>query len=141
MGADEFIKIDFNPRPEHLRNAPAYQDDFRNTCRSFPGISEMPIFQTFEPANTLAVAHDHDYPLLTPANNFLESISVLNITQEKNNAIEERTRDQSKSETWKIERSKRLTSSMFGRICKATERTDVVKLAKSLTKIVDVKAV
>jgi hypothetical protein len=58
MCADEFTKIDFNPRPEHLRNAPAYQDDFRNTCRSFPGISEMPIFQTFAPANTLAVAHD-----------------------------------------------------------------------------------
>jgi hypothetical protein len=61
MCADEFTKIDFNPRPEHLRNAPAYQDDFRNTCRSFPGISEMPIFQTFAPANTLAVALLHSY--------------------------------------------------------------------------------
>jgi hypothetical protein len=40
----------------------------------------MPIFQTFAPANTLAVAHDHDYLLLTPEDNFLESISVLNIT-------------------------------------------------------------
>ena len=122
-GADEITNIDFDPRPEHLRNAPAYQYHFRNTCLTFPGISEMPIFQTFEQANTLALAHDHDYLLLTPEDNFLESISVLNIRQEKHNLIEERTRDQSKSETWKVERSKPLTSSMFGRICKATERT------------------
>jgi hypothetical protein len=74
----------------------------------------MSIFQTFEPANTLALAHDHDYLLLTPEDNFLESISVLNIRQDKHNLIEERTRDQSKSETWKVERSKPLTSSMFG---------------------------
>ena len=43
----------------------------------------MPIIQTFEPANTLAVAHDHDYLRLTPEDRFLERISVLNITQEK----------------------------------------------------------
>ena len=64
-GADEITNTDFDPRPEHLRNAPAYQDHFRNTCLSFPGISEMPIFLTFKPANTLVVAHDHDYLLLT----------------------------------------------------------------------------
>jgi hypothetical protein len=59
-GADEITNIDFYPRPEHLRNAPAYQYHFRNTCLTFLGISEMSIVQTFEPANTLAVAHDHD---------------------------------------------------------------------------------
>ena len=59
-GADEITIIDFYPRPEHLRNATAYQYHFRNTCLTFLGISEMPIGQTFEPANTLAVTHDHD---------------------------------------------------------------------------------
>ena len=86
-GADEITNIDFDRRPEHLRNAPVYQDHFRNTCLSFPGISEMPNFQTFEPANTLAAAHDNDYLLLTYQDNFLENISVLNITQDKHNSI------------------------------------------------------
>ena len=76
----------------------------------------MPIFQTFEPANTLAVAHDHDYLRLTLEDRFLERISVLNIIQEKITAIEERTRGQAKNITWKLERTKRLPSSMLGRI-------------------------
>jgi len=139
-GADEFTNMEFDPRPQHLRNMPGYQDHFRNTCLNFSGISEMPIFQTFEPANTLAVAHDHDYLRLTPEDRFMERISVLNITREKITAIEERTRGQAKNITWKLERTKRLPSSMFGRICKATDRTDKFKLAKSFTLVHDVKA-
>ena len=103
-GADKFTNMEFDPRPQHLRNMPGYQDHFRNTCLNFSGISEMPIFQTFEPANTLAVAHDHDYLRLTPKDHFLERISVLNITWEKITAIEERTRGQAKNITWKLER-------------------------------------
>jgi hypothetical protein len=139
-GADEFTNMEFDPRPQHLRNMPGYQDHFRNTCLKNSDISEMPIFQTFEPANTLAVAHDHDYLRLTPEDCFLERISVLNITREKITAIEERTRGQAKNITWKLERTKRLPSSMFGRICKATDRTDKFKLAKSFTLVHDVKA-
>ena len=55
-------------------------------------------------------------------------------------AIEERTRGQAKNITWKLERTKRLSSSMFGRICKATDRTDKIKLAKLFTLVHDVKA-
>ena len=119
---------------------PGYQDHFRNTCLNFSGISEMPIIQSFEPANTLAVAHDHDYLRLTPEDRFLERISVLNTTRENITAIEERTRGQAKNITWKPKRTKRLTSSMLGRICKAIDRTDKLKLAKSFTLVHDVKA-
>jgi hypothetical protein len=119
---------------------PGYQDYFRNTCLNFSGISEMPIIQTFEPANTLAVVHDHDYLRLTPEDRFLERISVLNTTRENITAIEGRTRGQAKNSTWKLKRTKRLTSSMLGRICKATDRTAKLKLAKSFTLVHDVKA-
>ncbi|CAC5399358.1 unnamed protein product [Mytilus coruscus] len=139
-GADIFTNMNFDPRPENLRNVPAYQDFFRNTCLNFPGISEMPILKTFQPANTFAVAHDHDYLKLTPEDNFLEKISVQNITKEKICAIEERTRDQANNITWKVERTRRLPSSKIGRICKATERTDLCKLAKSLMVVTDIKA-
>ena len=139
-GADEFTNMDYDPRPEHLQNAPGYQDYFRNTCLNFSGISEMPIFQTFEPADTLVVAHDHDYLRLTPEDTFLERIAVTHITQEKISAIEEKTRGQANNNIWKLERTKRLSSSMFGRICKATDRTDMVKLAKSLAQVSDIKA-
>ena len=139
-GADEFTNMEFDPKPQHLRNMPGYQDHFRNTCLNFSGFSEMPIFQTFEPANALAVAHDHDYLRLTPEDRFLERISVLNTTRENITAIEERTRGQAKNIAWKLKRTKRLTSSMLGRICKATDRTDKIILAKSFTLLHDVKA-
>ncbi|XP_069110247.1 uncharacterized protein [Argopecten irradians] len=138
-GADEFTNLDFDPRPEHLRNDPGYEDNFRNKCLNFSGISKMPIFQLFKPANAFAVAHDHDYLKLTPQDRFLERINLLNITQEKIDAIEERTRGQINNVAWKEERMHHLPSSMYGRICKATDRTDFVKLARSLTHFTDIK--
>ncbi|KAK3084280.1 hypothetical protein FSP39_010950 [Pinctada imbricata] len=41
---------------------------------------------------------------------------------------------------WKEERAKRITSSMFERICKAMDKTDKPKLAKNLTLIRNIKA-
>jgi len=46
--------------------------------------------------------------------------------------IEKKTRGQSLCPLWAEERTKRIQSSMFGRICKATDRTDFTKLAASL---------
>ena len=40
---------------------------------------------------------------------------------------------QANNGTWKLGRTKRLPSSMCGRICKATDRTNKIKLAKSVT--------
>lgn len=55
QAADEFTYMDFDPRSDHLRNDPDYYDYFRNVCLNFSGISNMPIFQLFEPANAFAL--------------------------------------------------------------------------------------
>jgi hypothetical protein len=139
-GADEFTNIDFDPRPDRFINNVNYTDHFRNSMLNFPGISKMPIFQTFKPANARAVAKDHDYLKLTPEDNFLEKIYVTNISKEMVISIEKKTMGQSSNNMWKEERTKRLPSSMFGRICKCTDRTDKNKLAKSLVEIREIKA-
>ncbi len=54
--------------------------------------------------------------------------------------IDERTIGQSMNNEWKEERTKILPSSIFGRICKSTERTDKDKLAKSFTNVTNIKA-
>ena len=131
-GADELTNMDFDPQPNHLRNNVSYTDYFRNTCLNFPGILQMPIFQTFEPANTRAVALDHDYLKSTLEDNILEKILVTSITDKNIVETEKRTVGQINNKEWKDERRKHLTSSMFGTICKATERIDKIKLAKSL---------
>ena len=56
-GAHEFTNMQFDPRPNHLRHLPGYQDYFNNICLNSSGISEMPISQTVEPANAFAVWH------------------------------------------------------------------------------------
>ena len=94
----------------------------------------MPIFQLFEPANIRASSHDHDYLVRTPEEIFLDSISVSSITDEQISNIENRTRGQSGNDLWFEERKKRIQSSNFGRICKATDRTDKQKLAVDLIK-------
>ena len=139
-GADEFTNMNFDPRPERFRNNKGYLDHFRNVCLNFPGASKMPIYQIFEPSNMLAVAHDHDYLKLTPEDHFLEQFYVTKISDEQISLIEKLTRGQNTNVVWKEERAKRITSSMFGRICKATDKTDKPKLAKNLTLIRNIKA-
>lgn len=46
--------------------------------------------------------------------------------------IEEATRGQRNNPQWMVERTKRLTASNFGEICRATERKDLKKLAARL---------
>jgi putative phage-type endonuclease len=139
-GAAELTNIDFDPRPEQFRNAANYQDHFRNACLNFSGISKMPIFQTFEPANTKAIALDHDYLKFSPEDNFLVKTNLTKINAETVSDIEKKTLGQSNNELWKEERSKRLTSSMFGKICKLTDRTDRNKLARSLLETKEIKS-
>lgn len=131
-GADESTNLMFDPRPEMHRGAKSYEAHFRNTCLNFKGISKMPIFQLFEPANTRAMAHDHDYLIHTHEQTFLEHMGLANISNDRIENIEKRTRGQSANVLWSEERSKRIQSSYFGRICKATSRTDFNKLAESM---------
>ena len=66
---------------------------------------------------------------------FLRSIRVSEITQPEVEDIETKTRSQAKSDLWVEERTKRLTASHFGEICKSIERRNKTALAQSLTMI------
>jgi len=92
----------------------------------------MPILQIVPPANMLAYVHDHDYLVDTPEYKCLNDLLVLNITNDQISEIEVSTRGQSTNSAWLDERSKRIQSSFFGKICKATNKTDKDKLAHSL---------
>ena len=132
-GADEVSNFqDFDPRPQRYRNAEEYKDYFYNTCMNFKGISMTPIFQTFPPANVRAYAHDHDYLALTQEDILLNAMKLNQISEHDYQKIEEITRGQNTNERWIEERGKRLQSSNFYRICTATERTDLDKLAESM---------
>jgi len=72
--ADEFTNMEVDPRPQHIRSMPGYQNHFRNTCLNLLGIYEIPISQTFESVNTFAEAHNHDYLRLTLEDRFLKRI-------------------------------------------------------------------
>ena len=84
------------------------------------------------PANIYAVCHDHDHMELTPEMMFLKREGLVDITRDTCADIAQRTMNQAGSKEWFNERKKRLTASHFGRICKATTRTDMKKLARSL---------
>ena len=135
-GDKEIRKMsDYDPRPAHLVNTEAYASTFNNlsinyqaACGSVSTATRnplpMPILQIIPPANMYAIANDHDYLKNHPENNFLEALGLMNLSMEEIARIEERTRQQSQDKAWFCERTKRLQSSRFGRICKATERTD-----------------
>ena len=142
-GADEFTNMTFDPRPTHFINNPGYQDFFRNTCLNFSEISTMPVFQLFPPANSYAVAKDHDYLKQTPEDNFLERICVTKITEQERKNVEKRTLRQTGNPLWAEERTKRLSSSGFGRICKSMSdksTADKNKLVNSLINVSNIKA-
>jgi len=130
---------DFDPRPPSLQNMPGYQDLFRNTWINQQS-SSISVLQLFPPANLYAVNNDHDYLDKPPSHLFLDSMSITSINENERGQIEMQTRDQSKSKTWKFERTKRLHSSNFGRICTAGDKTNFPNLARSLTKTVDFRS-
>jgi len=127
--------VRFEPRPHDFVDVPSYNDYFRQVCINYHRVNRFPIAQCFPPANTYAVAHDHDYCASSPQDTWLQKSNVTDISSTDINVIEHATRGQSSSKVWFSERSKRITSSNFGRICKATDRTDFSNLASSLTSV------
>ena len=118
-----------DPRPLHFRADPNYQSFVNNLIIAFSGtqISSMPIVQTLTPANPFAINNDHHYASRNYFDCRVDDIN--NITEAEARSLEMKTRGQAKSALWHDARSTRLTSSMFGRICKRTDRTDDSKLA------------
>ncbi|VDI44138.1 Hypothetical predicted protein [Mytilus galloprovincialis] len=105
----------------------------KNICLNHTTIGSFPISHLFQPANPYAIV-DHDYFKLSPEDHWLKDNTLFQISDEDITSIQAFTVNQFKSKQWLYERCKRLTSSNFGRICKATHRTDFHKLALSYTR-------
>lgn len=103
--------------------------------------SKMPILQMYKPANPYGIENDHQYLAKSPSEMLLESMGVTKITEEERHQIEENTRDQANSITWQGARAIRMTSSTFGKICKATDRCDKEELAQSFLSFSNINAV
>lgn len=124
----------FDPRPPEMRGKVEYLSFFRNGLLNCPVFSSAPILQAFMPANPYAVNTDHDYMELLPSEKYLLDCGLVSLSEHQITVLEESTRQDSRAglAKWKLERSRRMCSSNFGRICRLTERTDRAALAKSL---------
>lgn len=133
--ANTNINVKFDPRPEQYRNTPQYNNFFRNTCINHSSVNSMPISQLFPPANPYALDLDHDYCQEKLSEKWLKLAKISEISDKDIEDIQVATTGQNKNNKWFSERCKRLQSSKFGKICKATDRTDFKNLAKSLTTV------
>eukprot|EP00914_Ancora_sagittata_P028955 GHVO01057168.1.p1 GENE.GHVO01057168.1~~GHVO01057168.1.p1 ORF type:complete len:491 (-),score=62.76 GHVO01057168.1:1035-2507(-) len=122
----------FDPRPSHRRALPGRLDDLHSRLINRRDNVQRPIMDLLRPANVEAFARDHDYMALSMEDHFLQKSFITYMTAEKAHEIEETTRGQADAQTWKEERKKRLTSSIFGEICKATDRKNKDLLAKRI---------
>ena len=118
----------FDPRHYKLPTE-SYEAHFRNTWLATKDTPQRPIFQLFEPASMLALVNDHNYSCVKMEVSFLKSIGLLEMSDDAIHLLEKKTRGQSANKLWVEERLKRIQSSNFGRICKATERTNLNNLA------------
>ena len=121
----------FDPRPTKMRKTRVYQHHFRGVWlnNSSPN---LPIRQSFPPANIWGVCHDHMYGKMSQEELFLDAMKLINVSADQRLKTEKETRGQN-SIAWKLQRECRVTASNFGKICKATSRTDFDALARKLT--------
>ena len=95
-----------------------YNTYFRNLITSGGTNSNMSIKQIVEPANTYGVHWDHSFYIDKPIiDSVLESLHVQNVSEDIVAKIELYTRSQSESSAWKLERTIRLTASLFHSCC------------------------
>ncbi|XP_046557558.1 uncharacterized protein LOC124266795 [Haliotis rubra] len=127
------LGVIFDPRPVKYRKVTNYPDYFRNVWLNHPCVNTLPVSQMFPPADPFAVNHDHDYLELSSADQYLKSQNISEISDVDKSNIEILTRKQSKSEDWRTEHTKRISSSNFGKICLASDKTDFHKLARTMT--------
>lgn len=95
----------------------------------------MTMIQMYPPANLIAVCRDRDYLKYTPEETFLKHLYALSNLECQN--LEVMTRGQAQNEEWQKQRCYCLSSSRFGKICKAAT-ANKMKLADSLTEYKEV---
>ncbi|KAK7092864.1 uncharacterized protein [Littorina saxatilis] len=123
----------YDPRPVSGRERVNYSSHFFNTWKACPLVSERPVSHLFQPVNMRAVAHDHDYCVETVEDRCLKGLGVVSISSDEQKRLEKVTRGQAGNAQWATERTRRLQSSNFGRVCKLTSRSDITALAKKWT--------
>jgi len=131
--------VTFDPRPQNSLGGAAYRSFVRNLAINFTATTSqltsglnMPLLQLYGPANPYALENDHDYGELDNFESFLLQQNVTTATAEAAVQIEHSTRGQAANPEWHEQRSLRLCSSNFGRICKAQSMATLERLAKSL---------
>ena len=141
---------DFDPRPVEGVNCESYASTFDNQAINFQATYgcqdksgyKMPILQCNPLANIYAVANDHDYLADHPDELFLDAFGVTDkISAAEVEYIQEATVEQAVNKRWLVERTKRMCSPQFGRLCKCTDRTDKFQLAKSLLRSTPINSV
>ncbi|KAJ8671840.1 hypothetical protein QAD02_003099 [Eretmocerus hayati] len=108
-----------------------YVERFRNLLINSGCDMSMPIKMIIAPANLHAVVWDHMYSEMNLAREVLRYLKLLDVTPEEILAIEEQTRKQSHDFMWHWYRKHRLSASLFGRICRVTEK-GAPKLVKDI---------
>ena len=131
-------KLNYDPRHTKYRNAPGYNCLVRNQAlnycyQSSKQESTMPLLQMYGPANLYAMEKNHRYFSLSMTDKMLEDLHTTKISPQTRQNIEQQTRGQSANKRWLEERCIRLHAPFFGKICKATNRTDKLDLARRLT--------
>ncbi|XP_055954502.1 uncharacterized protein LOC126811236 [Patella vulgata] len=129
----------YDPRPVHRKNSSKNEQNLRNVVLNWQGKSKWPVLQMYESANIRALAADHDYMELTMEDHFLKTEKVSCISKAEIYEIEQQTKYQSACDRWTAERRKRITSSNFGNICKATIKRDIDMLLRGLLHPVNLK--
>ena len=93
---------------------------------------DMPLLQVYCPANPCALHLDHDYLEEPMSDNLLRQLKIVEITADERQEIEHKTRGQVASADWLEERCHRLQALNFGKICRATDKTDFGRPARDL---------
>ena len=132
----------YNPEPvEYREDCNAYSARINNLVVNHAAVTgcRIPLLQLVPPANIRGYCNDHDYCSQTPESDFLKKLLVEDISEEQVLDIEKATRGQTgtkkSKKRWARERTLRLQSSTFGRICKRTDRTQSYELACTLQEI------
>ena len=124
----------YDPRkPSLTMDRQSYNAHVRNLTINFSNqVARMPIVQLYEPANPYGICNDHDYCVNSHEERLLDHLKIRKLEPSECEDLETKTRGQASTRLWKEERLHRLHSSNFGRICKATDQTDMGNLARSL---------
>lgn len=110
---------EYDPRPVEFQKDKGYRSYFRNICINFASEfnQHFPGVQLFESANMRAIVHDHNYLAVDVEQQYLKVLGVMNISMDERDRIEQITIGQSNNKHWRYERSLRLNSSDFFKIC------------------------